>query len=56
MEYNMIDCVNPEPKHRTSLILARVVQYLYDKKLAMKLLMDEKLGGTPRKLRMERDW
>merc|ERR1712072_203037 len=31
-------------------------QYLYDKKLAMKLLMDEKLGGSPRKLRMERDW
>lgn len=31
-------------------------QYLYDKKLAMKLLMDEKLGGSPRKMRMERDW
>lgn len=31
-------------------------QYLYDKKLAMKLLMDEKLGGNSRKLRMERDW
>lgn len=31
-------------------------QYLYDKKLAMKLLMDEKLGGSPRKLRMEKDW
>jgi hypothetical protein len=31
-------------------------QYLYDKKLAMKLLMDEKLGSSPRKLRMEKDW
>jgi len=31
-------------------------QYLYDKKLAMKLLMDEKLGASTRKLRMEKDW
>jgi len=31
-------------------------QYLYDKKLAMKLLMDEKLGSSPRKVRMEKDW
>lgn len=31
-------------------------QYLYDKKLAMKILMDEKLGSSPRKQRMEKDW
>lgn len=31
-------------------------QYLYHKKMAMKLLMDEKLGRTPQKQRMEKDW
>lgn len=60
LEYRAAQAKNPPDSYKMNICRDQISQlekqYLYDKKLAMKLLMDEKLGGNPRKQRMERDW
>jgi len=60
LEYRAAQAKNPPDSYKMNICRDQIAQlekqYLYDKKLAMKLLMDEKLGGNPRKQRMERDW